>query len=130
MVAKIKVLLIVIIIQFELHSYIAQFPTSISHSSASITMYKELLRDLFDDYDIRIRPRLNQSSTVEVNTSFTLNSIVDFDTAGQSIVIMGFFIITWYDEVLKWDPNDYGKTNYFRVRLNDIWYPQIELSKV
>jgi hypothetical protein len=93
-------------------------------------MYKELLKDLFNGYDTRVRPRINQSSSFEVNSSFTLTAIVEFDTTGQTIDIMGHFVITWIDEVLRWDPKDYELTHYISVNLKDIWFPKIEFSKV
>ena len=124
--------LFVICFQFGILSQLSDIALAgrSTFSSASITRYKELLHDLFDHYDTRIRPRLNQSSTVEVNSSFTVTSIVEFDITGQSISVMGHFILIWFDELLSWDPNEYEHTNYITVTLKDIWYPQIEFEKV
>jgi hypothetical protein len=67
---------------------------------------------------------------VEVNTTFTLQSIIDFDTTGQRIDVMGFFTVSWYDEEMIWDPADYNDTKYIKLPLNTIWYPKLGISKV
>lgn len=103
-------------------------PNEISY--ASYRVYMGLLVDMLEKYDVNIRPRFNQSETVEVSTKFALNSIINFDTTGQRIDVMGYFLISWQDELLQWTPEDYERTNNIKLPLEKIWYPKLVLSKV
>ena len=33
----------------------------------------------------------------------------------------------WYDELLKWDPMDYGNITHIRIPCDEIWLPDIVL---
>ncbi|XP_045169275.2 neuronal acetylcholine receptor subunit beta-3-like isoform X1 [Mercenaria mercenaria] len=98
-------------------------------SHLSLDRLKELQKKLFDGYDTTIRPRLKQSETVEVNTAFTLTSIVDFDTTGQRVDIMGYFIVTWTDDVIQWNQEGYKGTSSMKLPLSSIWYPPLVIGK-
>lgn len=103
-------------------------PNEISYASYGV--YMELLVKMLERYDLNIRPRFNQSETVEVSTKFALNSIISFDSTGQRIDVMGYFIISWHDELLQWTPEYYERTHNIRLPLEKIWYPKVVLSKV
>lgn len=96
----------------------------------SLDMLKVLLSRKLDDYDRRIRPRMQQHDTVQVKTAFALETIVEFDTTGQSMEVMGFFSVEWKDEVIVWDPAQYNGSNVIRLPLTEIWYPELIITKV
>lgn len=81
-------------------------------------------------YDTRIRPRLDQSQVVEVNTSFVPQSLLEFDTSEQKFSVLGYFRIKWYDEVVTWTPADYSDTNTIKVPVTEIWTPSLIILKV
>lgn len=96
----------------------------------SLDALKQLQANLLHDYDVTLRPRLNQSKTVEVNLRFSLTSVVEFDTTGQKFSIMGYFFITWTDDVIKWNETLYGGTYNMKFPLSKIWFPPLMISKV
>ena len=91
---------------------------------------KDLYNDTLTGYDTRIRPRLYQSETVLVNSSFVPNNIIEFDTTEQKFSILGRFKIAWIDEVLTWDPTSYSNIDSVKIPVKEIWKPSLILSKV
>lgn len=49
----------------------------------------------------------DQSMVMNVFLYFYLELIVDFDEVLSKLVIVGFFIICWKDEIIKWNEFDY-----------------------
>lgn len=91
---------------------------------------KALFKNIFDNYDTRIRPRLNQSQSVLVDAYFVPNAIVNFDTTGQKMDVIGFFRVSWTDDITKWNASAFGGTNFLMVPLTDVWYPKLIIDKV
>lgn len=81
-------------------------------------------------YDTRIRPRINQSHIVKVNTTFVPQSLLHFDTSEQKFSILGYFRVRWQDEVIIWTPSNYADTNYIKVPVSEIWRPGLIILKV
>jgi hypothetical protein len=100
------------------------------NEGVSLGNLKKLHSDLLSGYDVTIRPRLDQSKSVEVNVSLRLASIVEFDTTGQRFGVMGYFFITWIDDVIKWNPTLYGGTTNMKLPLSKIWFPPLVIGLV
>ena len=91
-------------------------PAGLEHPSYE--HLQSLYTYLTTGYDQRIRPRKNLSESVEVSMSFTIESVTDFDVAGQTLRFMGYFDFFWTDELIVWEPKDYGNLNGNRFRSN------------
>ncbi|XP_060074961.1 neuronal acetylcholine receptor subunit beta-3-like [Ylistrum balloti] len=95
--------------------------------SPSLENVKNIYKHIFDGYDQRIRPVLNQSDPLLVEMSFFLSSINEFDEKSQKLVIAGWFIIQWTDEVLNWNTSEFGNISQVHIDGNSIWLPSIAL---
>ncbi|KAL4218058.1 Neuronal acetylcholine receptor subunit [Mactra antiquata] len=94
-----------------------------------VDILKSLFSDTLTGYDTRIRPRIDQSDTVQLTTKFVPQSLLEFDTAEQKFSILGYFRITWDDEVITWDPASYANTDSIKVPVNQIWRPSLIILK-
>ncbi|WAR00212.1 ACH1-like protein [Mya arenaria] len=82
---------------------------------ADIQTMKQLYKNTLDGYDTRIRPINNQSAAVFINTKFTPQSLLEFDTSEQKFSMLGYFKINWVDEVVRWDPTTFGETKEIKA---------------
>lgn len=57
----------------------------------------------------------------------TINEFVELDTVNSMLVTDAWFHITWRDELLSWDPNDYQQLKQIHMNPNEIWRPDIVL---
>ena len=96
-------------------------PAGLEHPSYE--HLQALYTSLTTGYDQRIRPRKNLSESVEVSMSFTIESVTDFDVAGQTLRFMGYFDFFWTDELIVWEPKDYGNLRGISFPIEHIWSP-------
>lgn len=78
-------------------------------------------------YDRISRPVKNHLTTTKVDMRITINEFVDLDTVNSMLVTDAWFHITWRDEFLSWDPNDYQQLKQVHMNPNEIWKPDIVL---
>lgn len=57
----------------------------------------------------------------------TINEFVELDTVNSMLVTDAWFHISWKDEFLSWDPNDYQQLKQIHMNPNEIWKPDIVL---
>ena len=92
----------------------------------SYSHVRTLYGDILSEYDSRIRPRRNLSEYVDLYVRFSLISITDFDTAGQTISLMGYFQCLWVDELIAWNTTEYNGTQVIELPIEEVWVPDIE----
>ncbi|XP_053398263.1 acetylcholine receptor subunit beta-type unc-29-like [Mercenaria mercenaria] len=90
---------------------------------------KNLFHDLFNTYDTRIRPVKDQSKPVKVSAEFVPMSLIDFDTKVQIFSVLGYFRVSWKDELLTWKDENYARTNYIKIATKEIWKPSLTIIK-
>ncbi|XP_033762344.1 neuronal acetylcholine receptor subunit beta-3-like [Pecten maximus] len=100
---------------------------TVTISSPTLQDVKDVYKHIFNGYDNRIRPVINQSDTIPVSMMFLLNSINEFDEKAQRLVISGWFSIRWIDESLAWNGSDFGNVSHVYVDGSSIWQPNIAL---
>lgn len=88
---------------------------------------QRLFRNLMLNYDHNTRPVYNAAHPVNVSIGITLTQIFDVDERNQVISTNIWFDQEWYDEKLKWDPDDYNGLKVFRIPCANIWRPDIVL---
>ncbi|CAC5383345.1 CHRNG [Mytilus coruscus] len=98
--------------------------------SQTLNDTKTLRSNLFtvQDYDVTIKPRLDQSKPVDVNMSLSLTGFVELNEAEGKLVTTGYIDIQWSDELLTWSPEDYGGIWQIFVPQNLIWRPDLSLE--
>ena len=84
---------------------------------------KGLYAHLLKNYDKRIRPRIFMTDTVNVSVSFVLTGIQNFDTASQILVVWGYFMMDWMDELIVWNPLLYNGIQEMKFPISQIWTP-------
>ena len=89
-------------------------------------LYK-LYTHLFSTYRTDTRPVKNYSTTVIVHVGFKLSSVDGLDGAKQTFRAAGWFDISWTDEMLTWDRNQYAGISRIDVPADRIWKPDLGL---
>ncbi|KZS09125.1 Acetylcholine receptor protein alpha [Daphnia magna] len=88
---------------------------------------KRLLRHLMRGYERDVRPVKNASTPVVIQLSITLTQIFDMDEKNQVLTSIVWLDQEWKDELLTWDPNDFGGLKIMRMPCERIWLPDIVL---
>jgi len=78
-------------------------------------------------YDRMSRPVKNHLTQTKVDMRITINEFVELDTVNSLLVTDAWFHITWRDELLSWDPNDYQQLKQIHMNPNEVWKPDIVL---
>ena len=69
---------------------------------------KQLLSDIFHNYDELTRPLLNNSEHEKAKIEFSLLTVRDLDMRNQELSSSAVISISWTDEFLKWNTSSYG----------------------
>jgi hypothetical protein len=89
---------------------------------------KQLLADRMLGYEKNFRPVINQSNPVNVYVGLQLISIQEFDEVKEELTISAFITVNWEDELIKWDPKDYGGLDQLVIESDNVWTPNLVLS--
>ncbi|XP_077988495.1 neuronal acetylcholine receptor subunit alpha-10-like [Glandiceps talaboti] len=87
----------------------------------------KLLHDVFANYSNIVRPVSNSSLAVTVTYDAALQQIIDLDEKNQVLTSNLWVRMYWYDDSLKWNPDDYGGTTVIIIPADIIWLPDIVL---
>ncbi|XP_071824533.1 neuronal acetylcholine receptor subunit alpha-6-like [Apostichopus japonicus] len=79
-------------------------------------------------YSPRERPVLNASDPVNVTLSLQIYAMVDLNEKDQTITTASWITLTWRDERLTWDPNEFEGSDNVIVYYDEIWTPSIVLT--
>ncbi|KHJ95676.1 Neurotransmitter-gated ion-channel ligand binding domain protein [Oesophagostomum dentatum] len=88
---------------------------------------QRLLYHLLRDYEKAVRPVRNASDTVTVRLGMTMTNIFDMDERNQVLTINVWLDQEWNDELLRWNPDDFGGIKSIRIPCDLIWLPDIVL---
>ncbi|CAD5225235.1 unnamed protein product [Bursaphelenchus okinawaensis] len=111
---------------FEAQNKPRRTPIRISKESARSQRHmRRLYDDLFEDYEREIRPVVNDSMPLTVVIQFWLKQILKIDERDQTIKCYLWLELYWTDELLKWNPEDYGGLDRMHVPSTKIWRPDI-----
>ena len=86
---------------------------------------RRLLDHIFDAYDTRIRPVMDDSETVVVQIKQTIQHIMDIDEHDELFMTSGWSSLKWNDTQLKWNPEHYNGIRLINLPPNMIWIPDI-----
>ncbi|KAL9981975.1 hypothetical protein ACROYT_G010751 [Oculina patagonica] len=82
-----------------------------------------LHKELFKGYNKHTHPRLPGTGPVTVMFDFQLIRILDVSARSQYITTYAWVNQYWKNNLLKWDPKDYGGVKEIHVSPEDIWVP-------
>ncbi|XP_076469986.1 acetylcholine receptor subunit alpha-type acr-16-like [Babylonia areolata] len=84
-----------------------------------------LIREtLLKSYDPLVSPTLNSSQKVYLNVSIGLKSVIQLDMKKQTLISSGWLRITWYDEFLHWDPQQFPHREV-HLKADMVWCPDL-----
>uniref|UniRef100_F1KVU9 Neuronal acetylcholine receptor subunit alpha-10 n=1 Tax=Ascaris suum TaxID=6253 RepID=F1KVU9_ASCSU len=135
-----------------LSSLIRQLPVGFDHSRSQIkplngamrengrndhAIYRKLMEQATDEqkllyhllrqYEKAVRPVRNASHTVTVKLGMTMTNIFEMDEKNQVLTINVWLDQEWKDELLRWDPKEFGGIQSIRIPCDLIWLPDIVL---
>ncbi|XP_071824754.1 acetylcholine receptor subunit beta-like isoform X2 [Apostichopus japonicus] len=79
-------------------------------------------------YSPRERPVLNASDPVDVKLEVLIYAMVDLNEKDQTVTTASWITLTWRDERLTWDPNEFEGSDNVVVYFDEIWTPSIVLT--
>ncbi|XP_022083251.1 neuronal acetylcholine receptor subunit alpha-10-like [Acanthaster planci] len=95
--------------------------------AASRKFEKDIIANYIErNYGSRsVIPTLNSSGPLNVTLRLLIAQLVDFDEPEQKLTIHAWQKMSWRDELLVWNPDDYGGQNVIHVFPSDIWMPRL-----
>ncbi|XP_017328240.1 cholinergic receptor, nicotinic, beta 1 (muscle) like [Ictalurus punctatus] len=88
---------------------------------------RRLLQDLFEDYNLKVRPARVWNETVMVRVGMTLVQLISLDEKNGEMTTNVFMNMAWTDYRLSWNPKDYENIDVIRIPPNKVWRPDIYL---
>uniref|UniRef100_A0A0K0ERV6 Neuronal acetylcholine receptor subunit alpha-10-like n=1 Tax=Strongyloides stercoralis TaxID=6248 RepID=A0A0K0ERV6_STRER len=88
---------------------------------------QKLLYYLLYNYEKSVRPVKNASNPIVVRLGLTLTNIFEMDEKNQVLTINVWLDQEWIDELLTWDPKDFGGITSIRIPCDLVWLPDIVL---
>ncbi|XP_025412055.1 acetylcholine receptor subunit alpha-like 1 isoform X3 [Sipha flava] len=89
----------------------------------NITVQNILRKNIFSNYDRVVIPTI-QDSFLKVNMRIIINS-VDLDYEKSQMILSTWFIATWRDDRLSWNPDEYDQLESIIVDHREIWHPDV-----
>ncbi|CAH0405917.1 unnamed protein product [Chilo suppressalis] len=86
----------------------------------------QLHTDLFCAYSSTGRPVQDHKNTINVEVRFAI-TYISFDTIEEVFTVHSKIAMTWRDELLFWDPINYGGIKEIQVDGLNIWTPRMAL---
>lgn len=74
-----------------------------------------------------IKPRINQTDSVNIDIYMLFGAIQDFDEISGTLTFTSSFIFFWNDEIRRWDPEDYGGIYITKLPILKTWMPMVFL---
>ena len=84
-----------------------------------------LVEHVLKHSQVRIRPRVSLHSKTDVDNSVMVIATSFAEDNDRALGVLGYFPITWKDHRLEWDPENYSNITQVRVRISDVWHPDM-----
>ena len=88
----------------------------------------KLWEKLFHRYVPTLRPLIDQNNVLNVTFNMKLIRLLYVEEKSQEVTSQAYFSMKWYNDYLKWNPEDYGNIRYLPVRPEQVWIPDIILK--
>ncbi|XP_058637409.1 cholinergic receptor, nicotinic, beta 1 (muscle) like isoform X3 [Onychostoma macrolepis] len=86
-----------------------------------------LLEDLFQDYNLKVRPARTWNEQVMVRVGMTLVQLISLNEKNEEMTTNVFMNMEWTDYRLSWNPEDYDNIDVVRIPPLKVWRPDIYL---
>ena len=98
-----------------------------STSRTEFDLHKELFNDRYNPLVLPVR---NTDDTVSVFTEFALQTIEDLDEKRQKFSVSGYLELSWVNQFLVWNPQNYSGIEEIIVKCEDIWLPDLQVANI
>lgn len=92
----------------------------------SITLVKDLQLKYYG-INKSVRPVKDQNKTIYVNCTLVLNTIKSFDEVHGIMLTVASVSLSWTDELMTWDPAQYGGISMAFLPNAQVWIPEITI---
>ncbi|XP_035666635.1 neuronal acetylcholine receptor subunit alpha-10-like [Branchiostoma floridae] len=86
-----------------------------------------LRKKLLENYDRRVRPVLDQSTTVRLDVDVALRQVVDLNELQEVFTTLMWLRLYWTDELLQWNTSQYDGLTTTTFHSSEVWRPDIFL---
>ncbi|XP_033633008.1 neuronal acetylcholine receptor subunit alpha-10-like [Asterias rubens] len=93
--------------------------------SAADQNVSNLISNLFGEYNKLVRPVKNASMPLIIRFEVFFAHVLDMNEREQTLSSSIWLTLTWTDDYLTWDPDDYGGVYVFKIPSHEIWLPDI-----
>ncbi|CAI5453212.1 unnamed protein product [Caenorhabditis angaria] len=103
--------------------------TEVNSLSEFMANQTKLYDDLFKNYnsDLGCINTLAPKSPYILKIETGMFKLVKIEEPEESVTFLFDLILTWHDERLEWNPEDYGGINHIYVPLKKIWVPEMTI---
>ncbi|XP_072278842.1 5-hydroxytryptamine receptor 3A-like [Pyxicephalus adspersus] len=92
--------------------------------------FQSLLKSLNLENASNVRPVKKWNTTSVVYIDLTLYTIVDLDMSKQTAVIFVWFYLSWIDEFISWNPDDFCGIKKMLVNSDYFWKPDLYIYEM
>lgn len=86
-----------------------------------------MLLNVQNRYNKRVRPVLQENKPIVIQHGVILKDISDINEKQQKMIVNVLQKIRWKDEVLNWNPADYGGIEEINIHSSHVWVPRLLL---
>ena len=90
-------------------------------------MEGRIVENITTDYDRTLRPVLDHQTILNLTFNMKIWQIMEIDEKHQKITIQNYFQMRWVNEMLRWNPEDFGNITNVPVRPDQVWTPDVVL---
>nr|XP_040038956.1 acetylcholine receptor subunit beta [Gasterosteus aculeatus aculeatus] len=90
-------------------------------------MEKTLLKKLFTDYNLKVRPASSPEERVVVRVGMVLSSFVGLNMKNEEMSTIVVMNLEWTDHRLSWKREEYDGIEVMRIPAGKVWLPDIVL---
>ncbi|XP_033753140.1 neuronal acetylcholine receptor subunit alpha-6-like [Pecten maximus] len=84
---------------------------------------------MLTNYNRDLSPNNDQMDPVTLYVSFNMFSLKEFDDLNGKLAILGAVRITWNDDRMIWDPQQYGNITSVSLAESKVWIPFAGVGK-
>ena len=86
-----------------------------------------LLEHLFKNYSKCVRPVQNHEMAINITFDMSFRQLMYMDERGEKISIQAAYHVSWTDEKLTWDANEWKNLTEIIVSREKVWSPDLTL---
>lgn len=86
-----------------------------------------LMNDLFINYSSELIPVRSSSVALQLTMQPTITNLQSFDIVTGQVMTAVRLVISWKDEKLVWNSNNYANVSNIGLSIDDVWTPVVQI---